>query len=61
MKWFICHNNFITTKNSIHILPEFCIWFNKDYFLETGVYTPAFGFKICWIKFMWSFGVQEGY
>lgn len=61
MNWFITHNRFFKTKGSIHILPEFCVWFDKNYFLETGVYTPAFGFQICWVKWKWAVGLQKGY
>ena len=61
MKWFITHNKFFTVINSIHILPEFCIWYDKEYFLETGVYTPAMGIKLCWLKWKYIFGIQKGY
>ena len=61
MKWFITHNNFIKTKGSIHLLPEFCVWYDKEYFLETGVYTPAVGFQVCWIMWKWAFAIQKGY
>lgn len=61
MKWFITYNMFFRTQNSLHILPEFAIWYSKERFFETGVYTPSFEILICWIKWKWVFGMQKGY
>lgn len=61
MNWIIIYNNFFKTTGSIHLLPEFYVWFDKYRFLETGLYTPAFGFRICWIKWGYSLGLQKGY
>jgi len=61
INWFVTHNRFIITKNSIHVLPELCFWYDKNYFLETGVGSPAFGFRIGWIKWRWFFGLQKSY
>lgn len=60
MKW-ITNSIFFKTEITLHILPEFCVWYVKDQFLETGVYTPAFGFQFAWIKWKWAFSMQKGY
>jgi len=43
------------------ILPSLCVWYRKDMFLETGVYTPAYGIKLTFLR--WTAGVhlQWGY
>lgn len=52
---------FYRAYNTLHILPEFSVWYIKEQFLETGVYTPAFGFRFAWIKWKWVFSMQKGY
>ena len=61
MKWNIRNSMFYKTYNTLHILPEFSVWYIKEQFLETGVYTPAFGFRFAWIKWKWAFSMQKGY
>jgi hypothetical protein len=61
MKWFICHNHLLWIPGQFYVLPHIDLWYYKDYFLETGVYTPAFGFEIGWLKWKWALGVQQGY
>ena len=61
MKWSVVHNYFIKTKNSLHLLPELCLWYDRDYFLETGIYSPAFGFQVCWLKWKWAVAFQKTY
>ena len=61
MKLFISQNKLVYTKGAFSILPKFDVWYFKDFFLETGVTSPAAGFEIGWLKWQWSFGVQQGY
>jgi hypothetical protein len=52
-KWFIEQNKFATLKGRI--------WYDKYYFLETGVSSPAFGFQISWLSWAYGVTVQKGY
>ena len=61
MKWNIRNSIFYKTYHTLHILPELSVWYIKEQFLETGVYTPAFGFRFAWIKWKWVFSIQKGY
>ena len=44
-----------------YIIPTLIIWYRKDLFLETGVYTLGWGIVIKFLK--WSIGIQfqKGY
>jgi hypothetical protein len=44
-----------------YIIPTLIIWYRKDLFLETGVYTSGWGIVIKFLK--WSIGIQfqKGY
>ena len=61
MKWFISNNGFRRENSFFTILPSFRIIYNKNYFLETGVTTPAFGFDMAWIKWRYTLLIQQGY
>lgn len=60
-KWFITHNYFRYTDGRFNVLPYIDLWYYKDWFLETGVSSPAFGFIIGWLKWKWCFAIQKGY
>jgi hypothetical protein len=60
-KWFIANNKFQTNKDIVNVLPFIKIWYSPNYFLETGVLTPAFGIAISWLKWNYYFTVQKGY
>lgn len=60
-KWFIANNKFQTNKDIVNILPFIKIWYSKRYFLETGVFSPAFGIGISWFKWNYYFTMQRGY
>jgi nucleoside-diphosphate-sugar epimerase len=34
---------------------------DKEYFLETGVTSPAFGLQISWISWAYGITIQKGY
>jgi hypothetical protein len=43
------------------IIPTIVFFYNKETFLETGVYTPSFGLTIRWLTFMIGFQIQQEY
>ena len=43
------------------LLPTIVLFYRKDYFWETGVYTPAFGITFKWLKFYIGFKIQKYY
>jgi hypothetical protein len=60
-KWFIENNAFQKNKDITIILPVVKFWYSKCYFLETGLYTPAFGVAFSWLKWNYYFTIQKGY
>ena len=52
---------FGSTFGKFYILPFVLCWYYKDYFLETGVTSPAFGLQIGWIKWRLNIKIQKGY
>ena len=57
------NKGFITQKYYIkyEMFPYMKLWFTKDYFLETGVTSPAIGFNIGWLKWSYQFIIQITY
>ena len=60
-KWFIDTNRFVKVKGKIWIIPCISLWYDKDYFLETGVTSPAFGLQISWLRWAYGLTIQQGY
>jgi hypothetical protein len=60
-KWFISNNEVNINKNIVNILPYIKLWYSPYYFLETGVYTPAVGIAVSWLKFNYYFTIQKAY
>lgn len=60
-KWFVAQNKFATLKGRIWIIPCLSIWYDKYYFLETGVASPAFGFQFSWLSWAYGITIQKGY
>jgi hypothetical protein len=60
-KWFVANNRLQKNKDIVIILPTLKLWYSKNYFLETGVLTPAFGIAISWLKWNYYFTLQKGY
>ena len=52
-KWEIANNRTQINKDIVNILPFIKVWYSKNYFFETGVFTPAFGIAISWLK--WNY------
>ena len=42
-KWEIANNRTQINKDIVNVLPFIKVWYSKNYFFETGVFTPAFG------------------
>jgi hypothetical protein len=61
MKWFIDNNRFVKHKGYFMFIPCVSIWYDKYRFLETGLYTPAFGLQIGWFNFSYGLSIQKGY
>lgn len=58
-KWFIAENSHCFIKGKIWILPFIHIYYDKYTFLETGVFTPSFGFEIAWLNWIYGIVVQK--
>lgn len=54
-------SNFKKLDGKYWIIPCISIWYDKYYFLETGVYTPAFGIQISFLNFAYGLTFQKGY
>jgi len=60
-KWFIENNRFVTIRGKYWLIPCISIWYDKEYFLETGVTSPAFGIQISFLNFAYGLTIQKGY
>jgi len=60
-KWFIEQSGFFRIRGKYWLIPCISIWYDKPYFLETGVVSPAFGFHISFLNFAYEFIIQKGY
>lgn len=59
----VYEKNFFILKKKHHwfILPSIVFYYNKNEFLETGIYTPSWGITIRFLIFMIGFQIQETY
>jgi len=48
-------------KHHWFIIPTIVFFYNKETFLETGVYSPSCGLTIRWFTYMIGFQIQESY
>jgi len=60
-KWFVSNNTAQKNVDVINVLPFLKVWYSKRYFLETGVFTPAFGIAVSWLKWNYYFTIQKAY
>ncbi len=60
-KWFIANNRIQKNKDITILLPVLKFWYSQCYFYETGIYTPAFGVAISFLKWNYYFTLQKGY
>ncbi len=60
-KWEIANNRTQINKDIVNVLPFIKVWYSKNYFFETGVFTPAFGIAISWLKWNYYLTIQQGY
>jgi hypothetical protein len=59
--WFIENNRFVKFRGKYWLIPCISLWYDKDFFLETGVTSPAFGFQISFLNFSYGLTIQKGY
>jgi hypothetical protein len=60
-KWFIENNRLVKMRGRYWLIPCISIWYDKYYFLETGVTSPAFGIQISFLSFAYGLTIQKGY
>ena len=48
-------------KHHWFIIPTIVFFYNKETFLETGVYSPSWGVTVRWLTIMIGFQIQLGY
>jgi hypothetical protein len=60
-KWFVANNKLQKNIDVINILPFIKVWYSKRYFLESGVFSPAFGIAVSFLKWNYYFTIQKGY
>jgi hypothetical protein len=48
-------------KHHWFLIPTIVFFYNKETFLETGVYSPSWGVTMRWLTFMIGFQIQLGY
>jgi len=58
-KWFVANNKFQKNKDIVVLLPIVKLWFSEQYFLDKGIFTPAFGIAISWLKWNYYFTIQK--
>lgn len=58
-KWFIANNKINKNKDVVNILPFIKIWYSKNHFVKPGLFTPAFGIAISWLKWNYYFTLQK--
>ncbi len=60
-KWFVANNKAQKNKDIINVIPNFKIWYSKNYLLKSGsnFSTPAFGFAISWLKWNYYLTIQK--
>lgn len=60
-KWFVSNNKTQKNVDVINVIPFLKVWYSNRYFLETGVFTPAFGIAVSWLKWNYYFTIQKAY
>jgi hypothetical protein len=60
-KWFIENNRLVKIRGKYWLIPCISIWYDKYYFFETGVTSPAFGIQISFLNFAYGLTIQKGY
>jgi hypothetical protein len=60
-KWFIENNKLVKIRGKYWLIPCISIWYDKEYFFETGVTSPAFGIQISFLNFAYGLTIQKGY
>jgi hypothetical protein len=61
MYWKVNHSRLRKFTGKYWIIPCISIWYDRYYFLETGVETPAFGFQIAFLNYTYGITIQKSY
>jgi len=61
MKWKVNHSKLRKIPGKYWIIPCISIWYDKYYFLESGVNTPAFGINVSFFNFAYGIVIQKQY
>jgi hypothetical protein len=48
-------------KHHWFLIPTMVFFYNKETFLETGVYTPSWGLTVRWLTYMAGVQIQRSY
>jgi len=59
----VYHKDFFIYNKKHHwfLIPTIVFFYNKETFLETGVYTPSWGLTVRWLTYMTGVQIQKGY
>lgn len=60
-KWIIDTTKIKQYRNVYWLIPCISLKYEKEYFLETGVTSPAFVLNIAFLKYNWGMTIQKGY
>ena len=60
-KWLVVNNKVQKNRDIVILLPVVKFWYSECYFFETGIYTPAFGVAISFLKWNYYLTIQKGY
>jgi hypothetical protein len=61
MKWKVNHSKLRKVPGKYWIIPCISIWYDRYYFLESGVNTPAFGLNVSFFNFAYGIVIQKQY
>lgn len=56
----IFFNTFFKYPHTFYIIPTMCLYYNPNEFLETGIYSRAFGITLSWLSWGWEIIIQDG-
>ena len=60
-KWFTTISKIYRYRGMWWLIPCISLKYDSEYFLETGVTSPAFILQISFLKFAWGMTIQKGY
>lgn len=60
-KWFLETTKVHRYRGVYWIIPCISLKYDKEFFLETGVTSPAFTLHVSFLNFAWGMIIQKGY